>query len=312
MKKFLKFITLILLISSLILPFKSQAIGQISKPIIIKDALRGQSYQEEMVIFNTEKIDLKLGLSAEGDIKDWVKFYNLSDQKNSISEVSMKAGSNLKVKVVFNISESAPNGEYKGLISAFSKPDSAASSTDSQVVLSQKIDRPVTITVSDNQIIKFDVSVIPSNYDLAKDEELSVRIIYDNQGNIDINPQIQVKIKKDEQIVYNVIYPYPENTNAITPNSRQEIEAIILQTIGYAKGQYLAEFDFLINNESKLHKQFVFSSGIYNDEVKVLGIFTSFNSNKLLNLPILIGLTLLAAAAALLSSRKYLKVKAKK
>lgn len=312
MKKLLNFLILILLGSSLILPIKAQAIGQISKPIIIKDALRGQSYQEEMVIFNTEKIDLKLGLSAEGDIKDWVKFYNLGDQKNAVSEVSMKAGSNLKVNAVFSISESAPNGEYKGLISAFSKPDSAASSTDSQVVLSQKIDRPVTITVSDNQIIKFDVSVIPSNYDLAKDEPLSVRIIYDNQGNIDINPQVQVKIKKDDQIIYNVIYPYPESAIAVTPNSRQEIDAIILQTIGYVKGQYLVEFDFLIDNESKLHKQFAFSSGVYNDGVKVLGIFTSFNSNKILNFPVLIGLTLIAAVAALLSSRKYLKVKVKK
>lgn len=311
MKKLSNNIIIILLAFCLVSPLKIQAIGQISKPIIIEDALRGQSYQEEMVVFNTEKVNLKIGLSAEGGIKDWVSFYNLGDQENPISEVNIGAGENLKVYAVFNISESAPNGEYKGFISASSRPTENASSTESQVVLSQKIDRPVAIIVSDNQIVEFGASVIPDSYDLKKDEPLSVRIIYDNQGNIDIKPQIQVKIKKDEQIVYNVIYPYPENTKAVVPNSRQEIEPFVIPTAGLSKGKYLAEFDFLIGSEPKLHKQFVFSSGVYNG-VQVLGIFKDFNKNNFFTLPFLVVLAIAAGIAALLSTRKYLKVKAKK
>lgn len=298
----------IILLFSALAPLKTQAIGQISKPIVIKDALRGNSYQEEIVVFNTESVDLKIGLSAEGDIKNWVEFYKLDDKENSISEVEIKAKNNLKINAVIRISESAPNGEYKGLISATSKPDALASSTDSQVVMAQKIDRPVTITVSDNQLIKFNVSVIPNSYDLAKDEPLSVRIIYDNQGNIDINPQIQVKIKKDGQTIHNVIYPYPENTNAVIPNSRQEIEPIVLQTTGYAKGRYVAEFDFLIGNESKLHKQFAFSSGIYN-RVSVLGVFKSFNRGNFFNAIVLAGLLIIIGMAVILPKQKYFKSK---
>lgn len=315
MKKTTNIIVIILLALAAILPARTDAIGQISKPIVIKDALRGQDYQEEMVIFNTEKRKLKIGLSAEGDIKDWVEFYNLSDQENPITEIEMEPGSNLKVNAVIKISDSAPNGEYKGSLSATSKPDDVPSSDESQVMLSQKIDRPVSITVSDNQIIKFDASVIPNSYDLAKDEPLSIRVIYDNQGNIDISPQIQVKIKKDGEeniAIYNVIYPYPENTKAVIPNSRQENDLFIIQTTGLAKGKYLAEFDFLINNEVKLHKQFAFSSGVYKNGVKVLGIFKSFNDNNFFNLPVLIGLAIVAGIAALLSTRKYFKVKVKK
>lgn len=302
-------IIMILLTFCLALPIKIQAIGQISKPIVIKDALRGQKYQEEIVVFNTEKSNLKISLSAEGAIKDWVKFYKLEDAKNAVSEVEIKAGSNLKVNAIIQVSSSAPNGEYKGLISATSKPNTTASTTDSQVFLSQKIDRPVAITVSDNQILKFDVSVIPKDYDLAKDEPLSIRIIYDNQGNIDISPQMQMKIKKDDQTISNVIYPYPENTDPVKPNQRYEINPIILQTAGYAPGQYTAEFNFLINNESKLAKKFSFSSGIY-DNIKVLGIFKSFNMANLFSFPALTGLTIIIGIMAVISTIKYLKLKA--
>ena len=299
-------VIIILLFVCLVLPIKTQAIGQISKPIVIKDALRGQDYQEEIVIFNTEKTDLKIGLSAEGQIKDWVKFYNLSDAKNTISEIDLNAGSNLKVNAVIHIPEAQPNGEYRGLISATSKPDTAASTTESQAILSQKIDRPVTITVSDKEILKFDASVIPKDYDLAKDEPLSIRIIYDNQGNIDISPQLQLKVKKDDQIIYNVIYPYPDNTALVKPNSRYEISPITIQTIGYAKGEYLAEFNFLIDNESRLYKKFAFSSGLYdenNEKNNSLGGL-SLNIRTIL----FVGL-LLVLAGAVISIRKYFKLK---
>ena len=305
MKKLLNnFISIaILLAFCLALPIEVLAIGQISKPIVIKDALRGQNYQEEIVVFNTEKSKVKIGLSAEGQIKDWVKFYNLNDAKNAISEVDIKAGSNLKVNAVIHIPDSQPNGEYKGLISATSKPTATASTTESQALLSQKIDRPVAITVNDNQILKFDVSVIPKDFDLAKDEALSIRIIYDNQGNIDIGPQMQVKIKKDEQTVYNMIYPYPENTAPVKPNSRYEIPPITIQTTGYAKGEYLAEFNFLINNESKLSKKFAFSSGVYDKNTRIFG-WLGFDIRI-----ILFAVLALIAAGAVITTRKYFNIK---
>lgn len=305
MKKLLnKFITTAILLSfCLALPLGVLAIGQISKPIVIKDALRGQNYQEEIVVFNTEKKNVKIALGAEGAIKDWVKFYNLNDGKNPVSEIDIKAGANLKVNAVIHIPEAQPNGEYKGAISALSKPDTTASTTESQALLSQKIDRPVTITVNDNQILKFDASVIPKDYDLAKDEALSIRVIYDNQGNIDVSPQIQVKIKKDgETIIYNVIYPYPENTAPVKPNSRYEIPATTIQTTGYGKGKYMAEFNFLINNESKLYKKFTFSSGVY-DRNQIFG-WLGFDIRIILS-----AVLLLILAGAVVSTRKYFNIK---
>ncbi len=305
MKKLLnKFISIIAILTfCLALPIEVLAIGQISKPIVIKDALRGQNYQEEIVVFNTEKTDLKIGLSAEGQIKDWVKFYKLGDAKNAISEININAGANLKVNAVIHISDSAPNGEYKGFISAASKPTTTATTTESQALLSQKIARPVTITVSDKEILKFDASVIPKDYDLVKDEALSIRIIYDNQGNIDIGPQMQVKIKKDEQVIYNVIYPYPEGVAPVKPNSRYEIQPVAIQTIGYEKGKYLAEFNFLINNESKLYKKFAFSSGVYNKSDRIFG-WLGFDIRI-----ILLAVLALTAIGAIITVRKYFNIK---
>ena len=314
-KKILRsIITLVVLSIGASLPITIQALGQISKPIIINDALRGQDYQEEIVIFNTEKNNIIVDLTASGGIQDWVTFYQLDDSQTPITEAAIMGTSNIKLNAIIDISKSAPNGEYKGLISAISKPDISATSTESIVYLSQKIDRPVSITVSDNEIIKMDVSVIPNEYDLVKDEALSFRVIYDNQGNIDISPQIQVKIKKNEEIISNIIYPYPEDIAPVKPNQRYEIDPIILQTVGYANGEYMAELDFLINNESKINKHFIFSYGIYSSDERY-SVASYIDKNILLNymkeniflVNILIATTVLMIIAIIWTTKKKIK-----
>ena len=320
MKKLLNSImVLTVLFVGVSLPGTTQAIGQISKPIVISDALRGQDYQEEIAIFNTEKNNILVELVASDGIEGWVKFYRLDNDQEPINESIIEGSSNLRLNTIIHISESAPNGEYKGLISAISKPVISATSTESMVYLSQKIDRPVSIIVSDNEIIKMDVSVIPNEYDLVKDEALSFRLIYDNQGNIDISPQVQIKIKNDDKTIYNVIYPYPEGINPIRPNQRYEIEPIILQTAGYIEGEYEAELDFLINNESKVSKHFTFSYGKYNTDNRysIAGfikdnILTSYVKNNTFIINSLIASTILMIIVAVWIIKKGAKMKKNK
>ena len=313
--------TLILavLIISLFFPIAIKAIGQISKPIIIENALRGQDYQEEIVIFNTEKNNIIVQLNANDGIQDWVTFYSLDDSQTPITETEIDGSSKIKLNAIIHISESAPNGEYKGLISAISKPKSNTTTTDSVAYLSQKIDRPVTITVSDNEIIKMDVSVIPNEYDLIKDEKLSVRIIYDNQGNIDIKPQIQLKIKKDENIISNLIYPFPEDSNPVRPNQRLEIDPIVLQTVGYMPGEYMAELSFLINNEPIINKHFAFSYDVYSSDERysVAGyvggnIFFNYIKENIFLINILIATVILIVSASIMTTRKEVNVRKNK
>lgn len=266
MKNKLSSIIVAITFSIFLFPVTTNAIGQISKPIIIENALRGQKYQEEIVIFNTENIDQIIELSSTGDIQNWVTFYQLNDSQTKINEAAIDKSTNLKLIAIIQIPDTAPNGKYSGLISAASKPGSSATSSESVANLSQKIDRPVSITVSDNEIIKMEASVIPNKYDLTEGEPLSIRFIYDNQGNIDIRPQIALKIKKDDKIIHNVIYPYPLEAESVRPNQRYEIDQLVLQTFGYEIGEYIADFDFLINNESKFAERLGFTYGVYNSD----------------------------------------------
>ncbi len=258
-------------------PLTVFAIGQTTGPIVIQNALRGNEYQQTMTIINTEKTDSLIGVSAEGEIKEWTEFYKLDDFQSPFSEAAMKSGEVLNVSVLFKIPSDMPNGEYKGFISAIKKPDSLVEVEGSSASVSQKIDREVTIEVNDNEIVSFEVSVVPKTYDLAENEMLSIRIIYDNRGNTSISPQSQIKIKKDGQTVHNVIYPYPENQPSVRSGAIYEIPVIEIPTSNFEKGKYVAEMSFLVGEKIIFEKKFGFSVGIIVSENNDLG-FSGFIS----------------------------------
>jgi hypothetical protein len=65
----------------------------------------------------------------------------------------------------------------------------------------------------------------------------------------------------------------------------------------------VAEFNFLINNESKLNKHFAFSSGIYDKSNRILG-WLGFDIRT-----ILFAVLILFVAGAIITTRKYFNIK---
>lgn len=262
------------------------AIGQVTDPIIIKDALRGEKIQETLFIVNTDDKEAKIDLISEGDIKDWVKFYNKNDVKTPIQSVVIPANSRLDVIAYFNIPKNISNGEYRGLVSVIKKPDVEKKKEETSASILQKIDREVTIIISDKENIKLEASIIPNEFDLKKDEPLSIRIIFDNQGNVSINPQVQLKIKKGNKTVYNAIFPYPEDMDFVKPLEQVEIPAIEIPISSFEKGQYLAEINILYNNKIILEKDFQFSVDIIGHPIKKNNIINLITFNfKTINWP---------------------------
>lgn len=246
------------------LPLKTSAIGQVTEPIIIKNAQRGQAPQATLTIINNDKVETDIGLLAKGDIASWTEFYTINDLKNSIKDLKMSAGSQAKIIARFNIPTDVHNGKYRGFVSVSKKFDKGAASSDqSSVSISQEIDREVTIEINGKEIIAFEVSVIPKTYDLAKNELLSIRLIYDNSGNIAITPAMQIKIKKDSQTIYNTIYPYPESQPAVKPGEIYEIPEVQVLTNNLETGKYEAEMSFSIDGKILQEKDFGFSVGIF-------------------------------------------------
>ena len=52
----------------LALPVATLALGQMTEPIVIEDAQRGESYEQEIFIINNEENVAKIDLVAEGEM----------------------------------------------------------------------------------------------------------------------------------------------------------------------------------------------------------------------------------------------------
>lgn len=250
----------------LLFPIITMAIGQTTEPIVMENALRGEEFEQQMIIINTEGDTMNIDLSARGDIENWVTFYKPNDLENPIDSIILEAtDQTANVIAVFSVPEDTSNGEYTGFVGVAKGSENESNQEGSSTSVSQKIDRVVAITVTDQEIINLAVSVIPEKYDLTKDEPLKVRLIYDNQSNVSLSPQVEFKIKQGENIFYNAIFPYPNNEPKVRPSSQYEIPAIEIATSGLEKGKYTVELNFLHNNESILIKDFTVSIGQVNN-----------------------------------------------
>ena len=251
---------LLIALSLLLLPKFVFALGQMTEPIIIKNALRGEKIQQEIIAVNSDKQPMAVKFSADGQIKEWAKFFLPEDLESRIATATIPAQGTFRVIAILDIPVDAANAEYKGAISVSSISDGVIEREESGAAVLQKIDRLVAVTVSGKEEINLkNTSVIPGDYDLNIGEPLSIRIIYDNQGNVSMSPQVRLKIKKDNKNVYDIIYPYPEEEPAVNPGSRHEISPIQARADEWEEGKYSAELSFYHKDDLFLEKEFKFS-----------------------------------------------------
>lgn len=251
------------LIMTLLIPSHVWAIGQVTEPINITNALREKVYNETMNVVNTESSVSTIGLSAEGDIAGWVRFYkNVADTDN-ITDIEIPAGARMEIIARITIPAGTSNGKYQGYISVSKKLGNfSGGAEESGNAVAQKIDREVNVEVKDNEEFAFDTSLIPEKYDLMQGESLKIRIIHDNRGNTGIRPQIDMKIKQGESTIYSAIFPYPENQPAVGANSLFEIPALEIPLSNFTTGKYEAVFKISQADKLSIDKDFTFSVGM--------------------------------------------------
>lgn len=252
----------VLLGELLLFPLAAGAIGQITEPILLADALRGRAYERTVSIVNTEKNAATISLGAAGEIAGWVSFLENADGA-PLEKVVLAAGEKQDVLARFAIPAGAPNRTYAGTIDVSGAPGQfEAGAENSGSSVTQKIEREVTITVSDQEKVDFDVSLIPASYDLTPGELLRIRVLYDNRSNIDIRPQIDFKVKEKGETDYSVIFPYGEMVPAVKPAAIYEIPALEIPTSNLTGGKYTASFRISEGDKFSLEKEFDFSIGL--------------------------------------------------
>jgi len=252
---------LIFIIFSIFIPSNIFAIGQMTEPIIIDNALRGQEVIETLTLLNSKDKEESFVLSASGDIDGWATFYQSDDLDFSdpIESVTIPARSYFSVLVKINIPIDTPNKNYAGelVVKSISKNEDGEEGVSSNVGFG--VGREVSITITDNEIIDLKTAIIPLEYSFEKDNNLEIKIIHTNNGNISIKPSVQIKITKNNETAFNAIFPYAENEEPIKPGERKEMPLFEWQDANKEAGKYRAEIKILVNGEVVQEEDFGFS-----------------------------------------------------
>lgn len=272
MKKIISIFVLIIL--TFTLGQNVSAIAQVVEPILIEDALRGGEYEKMVAVFNTGEKEVEVNLTVVGDIKGWASFFTLEDSKISIKSIIIPPKSNKEAIVKFLIPQDAPNKIYFGKIVVSTSPEKSDGKGASAALI-QEVPRKVSIKVTDEEVIDCEVNILPQSFFLEINEPFKTNVTYHNQSNVKIKPLIQQKIIKGEEIIFNVIYPYPEDKEGIKPGYSETVP-IEWQTAGLEAGEYQAEISILLGEKIIKQKKFDFSIGA---EVKVLGVAKAFTNS---------------------------------
>ena len=238
------------------------AIGMITAPIVLKDVLRGGGTTETITVFNPIDGDVVYRLGAEGEVKDWVTFFTDNSSSEPISKITVPPKKYLDLIAKIKIPADTPNGKYTGEIFIIQENGGQASGENS-VAVSQMISREVEITVTDKEVAKLVATIIPESYNISDGEPLKIKITYENQGNIAIKPDLQLKIIRisDEKAVFNAIFPFPDTETPIKPAERKTLPDFEWLTAGQEDGKYRAEIKVLVNNNSLDSQSFRFAIG---------------------------------------------------
>ena len=291
----------IILITIIFLSFISAqtvfAIGQITAPITINDVLRGQEVSTELTLLNSENKELTYGLRAGGQVADWAAFFSADDTnfENPITEIKMPPDQYTNVNVRFKIPDDTPNGEYTGELLVFLASSGELKSEETSVSVSQQIGRDVTISVTDKEIIKLQANFIPLTYDVQQGKPLKIRVLYDNQGNIAVKPDLQLKITKNGETVYNAIFTYSETEEAVRAYTNREISPIEWQTTGQENGNYTAELKVILNGQEIQSSLFKFLIGHFQNSMWISAVSFLGGGNLTVGWFVIAGILLILA-----------------
>jgi len=275
LKYFFQTASLLYVILFSVSPAVVSAIGQTSTPIVIENAVRGEEYEDVLTLFNSSDEEENFTLTSEGEIADWMTFYNLNNTENPINELTIAANSRIQAKVRISIPQSAPMGAQSGLV-VFALLNK---SKDGQVNLNpvtQQVSREVTVNVNDQGILSAEAFVSLKSNMLAKNEPLEINVAYYNSGSVSNKPQVSLGIFKNDINIADIIYPYSKDKKAIMPTQTEKM-SFLWQTAGQELGKYRAEISVILDNEIIKDDSFAFQ--ITNEDFSSLATANVSNSH---------------------------------
>lgn len=296
-------------VSSFVLPQSILAIAQMTEPIVIENVMRGQEFVKTLSLFNSKDEVDTYGLEGSGEVENWVTFYDVSDInfENPITQQDVPSKSYQDVKMQIIVPTDIPNGQYIGQAVVFTMPSTSTDETDGvSIQVRQKVGREIDITVTDEEIVDLFARVNPVSYDIEEGEELSIKVTYENQGNILLTPSIGLKIinTQDNSTPFEAVFPYPSADSPVGAKLTHDV-FVKWQTVGEKNGRYQADIKIILDNEVIQTEDFRFNLGpIPGGKVAGLATVAKLGGGNLVLGWIVIGIILLIIAGILIFINK--------
>ena len=233
MKKIIMLIALIGLVS-MVQSVSAMGIGVAPSEVSIENALRGGEAETTVTIFNTGSQDDTFLLSASGDISEWVSYYNKNDPETTIETIDIPGSDKVQVLAVFQIPADAQNENYYGSLDITTAPKNTSTEGVGQHLIVGASSK-ITIAVTGEQ--KIDGKVIGITIaDTEHNNPLKVKVIFENTGNVVVNPKIDVIIYQNE----NEVHRYVHQSTKVKPTLTETIIAIWNTTSSDVPEDYIA------------------------------------------------------------------------
>jgi hypothetical protein len=231
------------------------SVGLDQQGITITDALRGNTYEKNITIFNPDTEEKTCELSDYGDISGWASYYLPDDPDTAITSVTVPARTEhgvgtrtLTVKIT--IPADTPNGAYEGqlIISAI-----AGTGEEGQVGVGMQVPVAVSIEVTGTQIISGQVNNILVD-DVEVGYPLRIIVQFQNTGNVAAGPTIETTITYEGDEVDN----FSSNGTKVAPGKSGNIE-VEWDTTGNAPAEYTAKVVVSLGGEILMEKDLTFN-----------------------------------------------------
>ena len=236
-----KLIAVLLLAAYMASSAEAIGLGLSPSELDISDALKGGEYEDAIMVYNTNPDEGLFGVSVEGAIQNWTKFYDPLD-KSVLPQFRIPAKSQKLVTVKFTIPLDAPNGKYNGIIYAsLLPPESGALEEPTQSVM-VRMPSYVSIEVTGEQIVRGEVRSVGVK-DVEIDYPLRIEAVFYNTGNVIVSPKIKAELSRDGAVIGIVEYDK-------TPVKPQEMLSIMAEipTNGMNTGNYTCNVKVFLGN----------------------------------------------------------------
>ena len=223
-------------------PAQAQGVGVSPTSIALKEAFRGVTRQETLILSNENSgVNVQFTIAASGEIAPWLTFARLEDGKLSTPATTFVVPSKARVFVGVSVAvpATAPNRTYSGTIEVVGEADEAGRAGGAGVGLAVNV--PMSVEVSGTERRAGTVSdMFVLGAEVGQNQRFNALI--KNTGNVQIMGQVDVQILRDGKLVAEIS---SKGTNfPIVPNHDGLVVAE-WPTSDQNSGNYTAQFRVL-------------------------------------------------------------------